>query len=93
VSDSRRYSPLFRLDAISQQKRKRTEPFGRTECIGGVASPMLRGIARFTLTMGYDLVRSPKLLGSRGADNTSALGTNFCRRAAYRNSLGKILMN
>jgi hypothetical protein len=54
--------------AISQQKRKRIEePFGQT--IGGLARPMLRGVARlrfkFTLTMvAYDLIRLPKLLGS-----------------------------
>jgi len=56
--------------AISQQKRKRTEePFGWAKTIGGLARPMLRGVARmrfkFILTMAaYDLVRLPKLLGS-----------------------------
>ena len=56
--------------AISQQKRKRTEePFGWGKTIGGLARPMLRGVARmrfkFILTMAaYDLVRLPKLLGS-----------------------------
>ena len=56
--------------AISQQKRKRTEePFGWAKTIGGLARPMLRGIARlrfkFTLTMAaYDLIRLPKLFGS-----------------------------
>jgi hypothetical protein len=55
---------------ISQQKRKRTEePFGWAKTIGGLARPMLRGIARsrfkFTLTMAaYDLIRLPKLLGA-----------------------------
>ena len=55
---------------ISQQKRKRTEePFGCGKTIGGLARPMLRGVARlrfkFTLTMAaYDLVRLPKLLGA-----------------------------
>jgi len=45
---------------ISQQKRKRTEePFGWGKTIGGLARPMLRGVARlrfkFTLTMAaYD---------------------------------------
>jgi hypothetical protein len=53
---------------ISQQKRKRTEePFGWGKTIGGLARPMLRGVARlrfkFTLTMAaYDLIRLPKLL-------------------------------
>ena len=56
--------------AISQQKRKRTEePFGWAKTIGGLARPMLRGVARlrfkFTLTMAaYDLIRLPNLLGS-----------------------------
>jgi len=56
--------------AISQQKRKRTEePFGWGKTIGGLARPMLRGVARlrfkFTLTMAaYDLIRLPKLLGA-----------------------------
>jgi hypothetical protein len=56
--------------AISQQKRKRTEePFGWAKTIGGLARPMLRGVARlrfkFTLTMAaYDLIRLPKLLGA-----------------------------
>jgi hypothetical protein len=56
--------------AISPQKRKRTEePFGWAKTIGGLARPMLRGVARlrfkFTLTMAaYDLIRLPKLLGS-----------------------------
>ena len=54
--------------AISQQKRKRTEePFGCGKTIGGLARPMLRGVARlrfkFILTMAaYDLIRLPKLL-------------------------------
>ena len=62
--------------AISQQKRKRTEePFGWAKTIGGLARPMLRGVARmrfkFILTMAaYDLVRLPKLLGSP-TDQTS----------------------
>jgi hypothetical protein len=57
-------------DAISQQKRKRTEePFGWAKMIGGLARPMLRGAARlrfkFTFTMAaYDLIRLPKLLGT-----------------------------
>jgi hypothetical protein len=56
--------------AISQQKRKRTEePFGWGKTIGGLAWPMLRGVARlrfkFILTMAaYDLIRLPKLLGA-----------------------------
>jgi hypothetical protein len=56
--------------AISQQKRKRTEePFGCGKTIGGLARPMLRGVARlrfkFTLTMAaYDLIQLPKLLGA-----------------------------
>jgi hypothetical protein len=56
--------------AISQRKRKRTEePFGWGKTIGGLARPMLRGVARlrfkFTLTMAaYDLIRLPKLLGA-----------------------------
>jgi hypothetical protein len=47
--------------AISQRQRKRTEePFGWAKTIGGLARPMLRGVARFrfkfTLTMAaYDL--------------------------------------
>jgi len=55
---------------ISQQKRKRTEePFGWGKSIGGLARPMLRGVARlrfkFALTMAaYDLIRLPKLLGA-----------------------------
>jgi Transposase DDE domain len=57
--------------AISQQKRKRIEePFGWAKTIGGLARPMLRGVARlrfkFTLIMAaYDLIRLPNLLGSR----------------------------
>jgi Transposase DDE domain len=53
--------------AISQQKRKRTEePFGWGKTTGGLARPMLRGVARlgfkFILTMAaYDLIRLPKL--------------------------------
>ena len=56
--------------AISQRQRKRAEePFGWAKTIGGLASPMLRGVARlrfkFTLTMAaYDLIRLPNLLGS-----------------------------
>jgi transposase len=56
--------------AISQQKRKRIEePFGWAKTIGGLARPMLRGVARlrfkFTLTMAaYDLIRLPNLFGS-----------------------------
>jgi ribosomal protein L30 len=56
--------------AISQQKRKRTEePFGWGKTIGGLARPMLRGLARlrfkFILTMAAcDLIRLPKLLGA-----------------------------
>jgi hypothetical protein len=56
--------------AISQQKRKRTEePFGWAKTVGGLARPMLRGVARlrfkFTLSMAaYDLIRLPRLLGS-----------------------------
>jgi hypothetical protein len=56
--------------AISQRQRKRTEePFGWAKTIGGLARPMLRGVARlrfkFTLTMAaYDLIRLPNLLGS-----------------------------
>ncbi len=56
--------------AISQQKRKLTEePFGWGKTIGGLARPMLRGVARlrfkFVLTMAaYDLIRLPKLLGA-----------------------------
>jgi hypothetical protein len=56
--------------AISQQKRKLTEePFGWAKTIGGLARPMLRGVARlqfkFTLTMAaYNLIRLPKLLGA-----------------------------
>jgi hypothetical protein len=56
--------------AISQKKRNHTEePFGWDKTIGGLARPMLRGVARlrfkFTLTMAaYDLIRLPNLLGS-----------------------------
>ena len=56
--------------AISQQKRKLTEePFGWDKTIGGLARPMLRGVARlqfkFILTMAaYNLIRLPKLLGA-----------------------------
>jgi hypothetical protein len=56
--------------AISQQKRTRTEePFGWGKIIGGLARPMLRGVARlrfkFILTMAaYDLIRLPRLLGA-----------------------------
>ncbi len=56
--------------AISQQKRKLTEePFGWAKTIGGLARPMLRGVARlqfkFILTMAaYNLIRLPKLLGA-----------------------------
>jgi hypothetical protein len=56
--------------AISQKKRNHTEePFGWAKTIGGLARPMLRGVARlrfkFTLTMAaYDLIRLPNLLGS-----------------------------
>jgi hypothetical protein len=53
--------------AISQRKRTE-EPFGWAKTIGGLARPMLRGVARlrfkFTLTMAaYDLIRLPNLLG------------------------------
>src|SRR5215510_11452931 len=56
--------------AISQRQRKcAEEPFGWAKTIGGLARPMLRGVARlrfkFTLTMAaYDLIRLPNLLGS-----------------------------
>jgi transposase len=56
--------------AVSQQKRKRIEePFGWGKTIGGLARPMLRGVARlgfkFILTMAaYDLIRLPKLLAA-----------------------------
>jgi DDE family transposase len=56
--------------AISQQKRKLTEEaFGWAKTIGGLARPMLRGVARlrfkFILTMAaYNLARLPRLLGS-----------------------------
>ena len=56
--------------AISQQKRKLIEePFGWGKTIGGLARPMLRGVARlrfkFVLAMAaYDLIRLPKLLGT-----------------------------
>jgi IS5 family transposase len=56
--------------AISQQKRKRIEePFGWGKTIGGLARPMLRGVARlgfkFILTMtAYNLIRLPKLLAA-----------------------------
>lgn len=56
--------------AVSQQKRKRIEePFGWGKTIGGLARPMLRGVARlgfkFTLTMAaYNLIRLPKLLAA-----------------------------
>jgi hypothetical protein len=57
-------------DEFSQQKRKRTEePFGWGKAIGGLAQPMLRGVARlpfkFILTMAaYDLIRLPKLMAA-----------------------------
>ena len=56
--------------ALSQRKRKLIEePFGWAKTIGGLARPMLRGVARlgfkFTLTMAaYDLIRLPKLLAA-----------------------------
>ena len=56
--------------AMSQQKRKRIEePFGWGKTIGGLARPMLRGVARlgfkFILTMtAYNLIRLPKLLAA-----------------------------
>ena len=56
--------------AMSQQKRKRIEePFGWGKTIGGLARPMLRGVARlgfkFTFTMAaYNLIRLPKLLAA-----------------------------
>jgi hypothetical protein len=51
---------------IKNAKRKRTEePLGWGKTIGGLARPMLRGLARlrfkFILTMAaYDLIRLPK---------------------------------
>jgi hypothetical protein len=51
------------------QKRKRIdEPFGWAKTIGGLARPMLRGVAslrfKFTLTMAaYDLIKLPRLIG------------------------------
>src|SRR5882672_1798688 len=56
--------------AVSQQKRKRIEePFGWGKTIGGLARPMLRGVAKlgfkFTLTMAsYNLIRLPKLFAA-----------------------------
>ena len=57
--------------AVSQRRRKLVEePFGWAKTIGGLARPMLKGVARigfrFTFTMaGYNLVRLPKLLTGR----------------------------
>jgi hypothetical protein len=58
----------IRVYLISQRKRAE-EPFGWAKTIGGLARPMLRGVARlrfkFTLTMAaYDLIRLRNLLGS-----------------------------
>ena len=64
--------------AVSQRRRKLVEePFGWAKTIGGLARPMLKGIARigfrFTFTMaGYNLVRLPKLLNGRIASATAA---------------------
>ncbi len=57
--------------AVSQRRRKLVEePFGWAKTIGGLARPLLKGVARigfkFTFTMaGYNLVRLPKLLNGR----------------------------
>lgn len=59
--------------AVSQRRRKLVEePFGWAKTIGGLARPMLKGVARigfkFTFTMaGYNLVRLPKLLNGQTA--------------------------
>ena len=75
-NDTRRRSAIDRRTtrhpgyAVSQQKRKRIEePFGWGKTIGGLARPMLRGLARlgfkFALTMAaYNLIRLPKLLAA-----------------------------
>ena len=64
--------------AVSQRRRKLVEePFGWAKTIGGLARPMLKGVARigfrFTFTMaGYNLVRLPKLLAGRIASAAAA---------------------
>ena len=64
--------------AVSQRRRKLVEePFGWAKTIGGLARPMLKGVARigfrFTFTMaGYNLVRLPKLLNGRMASTAAA---------------------
>lgn len=64
--------------AVSQRRRKLVEePFGWAKTIGGLARPMLKGVARigfrFTFTMaGYNLVRLPKLLNGRIASAAAA---------------------
>ncbi len=64
--------------AVSQRRRKLVEePFGWGKTIGGLARPMLKGVARigfkFTFTMaGYNLVRLPKLLNGRSASAATA---------------------
>ena len=64
--------------AVSQRRRKLVEePFGWAKTIGGLARPMLKGVARigfrFTFTMaGYNLVRLPKLFAGRIASAAAA---------------------
>jgi transposase len=64
--------------AVSQRRRKLVEePFGWGKTIGGLARPMLKGVARigfkFTFTMaGYNLVRLPKLFAGRIASAATA---------------------
>jgi transposase len=64
--------------AVSQRRRKLVEePFGWAKTIGGLARPMLKGVARigfrFTFTMaGYNLVRLPKLFNGRIASVAAA---------------------
>jgi transposase len=64
--------------AVSQRRRKLVEePFGWAKTIGGLARPMLKGVARigfrFTFTMaGYNLVRLPKLFNGRIAPAAAA---------------------
>jgi hypothetical protein len=73
--------------AISQQKRKRTEePFGWGKTIGGLARPMLRGLARlrfkFILTMAaYDLIRLPDAEAPRSSITREMRATIRDRRA------------
>jgi hypothetical protein len=63
------YRPIQPTNKPSVSREEVTPSKSDDETIGGLARPMLRGVARlrfkFTLTMAaYDLIRLPNLLGS-----------------------------